>query len=124
MYSIKFPDMFSSAKTNLIEDHEASASNLKLLLAADKTALFGDPQFGTALKKFFYEQNNTILRDLLIDEIYSSLVDYMPQLKLSRDNIIVTSDGTNIYAEIHCINRLDWQIENYTIALTTDADNV
>ena len=115
--------MFSSAKTNLLEDHEASACNLKLLLGTDKTALFGDPQFGTALKKFFYEQNNILLRDLLIDEIYSSLIDYMPQLKLSRDNIIVTSDGTNIYAEIHCINRLDWQIENYTIALTTDVDN-
>ena len=67
MYSIAFPDMFSSAKTNLVEDHQASSSNLKLLLGADKTALFGDPQFGTALKKFFYEQNNMILKDLLID---------------------------------------------------------
>ena len=120
MYSIAFPDMFSSAKTNLVEDHQASSSNLKLLLGADKTALFGDPQFGTALKKFFYEQNNMILKDLLIDEIYSSIIDYMPQLKLSRDNIIVTSDSQHIYAEIHCINRIDWQIENYNIVLTTD----
>ena len=112
--------MFSSAKTNLVEDHDASASNLKLLLGADKTALFGDPQFGTNLKQFFYEPNNNILRDLLIDEIYSSIISYMPQLQLSRDNIYVTSDGTTVYAEIHCINKLDWQIENYNIALTTE----
>ena len=120
MYSIAFPDMFTSTKTNLVEDHEASASNLKLLIAADKTALFGDPQFGTNLKKFFYEQNNDILRDLLIDELYSAICAYMPQLQLGRDNITVLSDGINIYAEIHCINKLDWQIENYRIALTSE----
>lgn len=120
MYSIAFPDMFTTTKTNLVEDHEASASNLKLLIGADKTALFGDPQFGTALKKFFYEQNNEILRDLLIDELYSAIIAYMPQLQLSRKNIQVKSDGINVYAEISCVNKLDWQIENYEIALTSE----
>jgi hypothetical protein len=44
----------------------------------------------------------------------------MPQLQLSRNNIYVDSDGVTVFAEIHCINKLDWQIENYNIALTTE----
>ena len=47
MYSINFPKMFTSAKTLLVEDHDAILSNLKLLLASDRTALFGDPYYGT-----------------------------------------------------------------------------
>ena len=74
MYSINFPKMFTSAKTLLVENHDAILSNLKLLLASDRTALFGDPYYGTELKKFIYEQNNSILKDLVIDEIYETII--------------------------------------------------
>ena len=46
MYSIGFPEMFSSAGTRLVEDREATMSNLRLLLASWKNSLFGDPYFG------------------------------------------------------------------------------
>ena len=81
MYSINFPKMFTSAKTLLVEDHDAILSNLKLLLASDRTALFGDPYYGTELKKFIYEQNNSILKDLVIN-VFSAInppKNYTPQ---------------------------------------------
>lgn len=53
MYSIKFPDMLSSAKTNLVADKAASLSNLKLLLKSKRGELFGDPYFGTVLHSAF-----------------------------------------------------------------------
>ena len=41
MYSINFPKMFTSSRTLLLEDHAATLSNLKLLLASDRGGLFG-----------------------------------------------------------------------------------
>ena len=74
MYSIAFPNMFTNTRTNLIEDHKAIASNLQLLLGSERLSLFGDPYFGSQLKKFFYEQNAPIIVDLLIDDkvVYST----------------------------------------------------
>ena len=80
MYSIAFPDMFSSSSTLLYKDRDATASNMKLLLGSWKKSLIGDPYFGTNLKRFLYEQNNIILQDLIIDEIYISLHIFMPQV--------------------------------------------
>ena len=55
MYSIAFPNMLSSANTNLVSDKEATVSNMRLLLASWKTSLFGDPYFGTNIKRFIHE---------------------------------------------------------------------
>lgn len=120
MYSIKFPDMLSSANTNLVEDREATMSNMRLLLASWKTSLFGDPYFGTNIKRFIYEQNNIILQDLIIDDIYVSLKDFMPQLVLSRNDIKVQSKNNSVYVSINCINRLDNEINLYEIDLMSD----
>ena len=80
MYSINFPEMFNPAGTKLIQDHEATASNLRLLLASWKRSLLGDPYFGTNIKAFLYEQNNVILKDIIIDDIYVSIQQFMPQI--------------------------------------------
>lgn len=119
MYSLDFPNMFSNTKTNLIEDHEATYSNLRLLLLSEKTSLFGDPYFGTLLKRVLYEQNSVILQDLIIDEIYTAITIFMPQIRLKRSDITVTSDGVDVYATIRCINLTDYVTDLYTINLTT-----
>lgn len=120
MYSISFPEMFSSARTNLVKDKEATLSNMKLLLASWKKSLFGDPYFGTNLKRFIYEQNNVVLRDLIIDDIYVSLQQFMPQLFVKRKDIKVYGDQYTVYATINCINKLDNEINMYQIDLTTE----
>lgn len=120
LYSIAFPEMFSTARTNIIEDKQATGSNMKLLLASWKKALLGDPYFGTNLKKFLYEQNNILLQDLIIDEIYVSLQIFMPQVYLKRKDIKITHSGTEVYATINCINKLDNMPNAYQINLMTD----
>lgn len=120
MYSIAFPDMLSSANTNLLEDREATMSNMRLLLASWKNSLFGDPYFGTNIKRFIYEQNNIILQDLIIDDIYLSLHDFMPQLVVNRNDISIRSDRTSVYVTINCINKLDNEINLLDIKLTED----
>ena len=118
MYSIGFPEMFSNSRTILVKDREAVISNLKLLLLSDKGSLFGDPYFGTQLKKVIYEQNDTIVNDLVVDEIYTAILMFMPQIKVSRNDIKVYSDGTTITATIKCIYLVDYTTDMYSINLT------
>lgn len=123
MYSISFPDMFSpdGTKVKLIEDHEATFSNLKLALSSTKSALLGDPDFGSLLKSKLFEQNTPILQDLVIDDIYSTILTFIPQLSLKRSNITVTSDGIDLFAHIKGINLIDYELDTYTIKLTTES---
>lgn len=120
MYSIAFPDMFTTNRTKLVKDHDATLSNLKLLLASEKTSLFGDPYYGTILKRVIYEQNTVVLQDLIIDEIYTSILMFMPQIRVTRDNISVYSDGIDLFAKINCINLIDYTTNLYNIRLTNN----
>ena len=117
MYSIAFPNMFSSAKTNLIEDHEATKSNLKLILLSNQNEMFGDPLFGTILRKLIYEQNNTVLRDIVIDEIYTSILTFIPQIKIERKDITIDIDKYKMTAVIKGINLIDNQPDMFSILL-------
>lgn len=120
MVSIKFPDMLSSANTNLIQDREATASNLRLMLASWKTSLLGDPYFGTNIKRYIQQQNNIVLEDLIIDDINLAVHDFMPQVAVNRDNIHVTRNRDTINVDINSINLLDSQPDIYNIVLTQE----
>ena len=118
MYSFAWPKMISNTNAVVIKDHKATASNLKLLLLSDKTSLFGDPYYGTSLKKLTFEQNNQVLRDLIIDDIYTAIITFMPQIMVKRDDITVTSDNAHVYVSIKAVNLLDYTTDLYNINLT------
>ena len=73
MNSISFPKMFKPSATVVVKDRDASAQDLMLLIASEPGELFGDPYFGVLTEKFMFDQNNYVLRDLLIDELYSKI---------------------------------------------------
>ena len=104
MYSIKFPNMLSNQQANLVKDHQATSQNIKYLLLSDKMSMIGDPYFGTRLKYYFFEQNNYIIKDLVIDEIYTAILQFMPQIVVKRQDITVTSDGVDIFVNIKALN--------------------
>ena len=118
MYSLQFPEMVTNTHTEVISDHEATASNLKLLLLSDKMSLLGDPYYGTNIKKLTYDQNNKVLVDLVIDDIYTAILTFMPQLIIDRKDITVTSDRHNIFVSIKALNMLDYTTDLYNINLT------
>lgn len=123
MYSLAFPDMFAKdgVRTKIIEDHEATFSNLKLVLGATKNSLLGDPDFGSLLKRKLFEQNTPILQDLVIDDIYTTILTFMPQLVLKRSDITITSNNVDLFATIKCTNLIDYELDTYTINLTTES---
>ena len=115
--SLKFPDIFSSASTNSVEGIEATKQNLLLTLKAEKTSCFGDPYFGSNLRRFMFEQNNNVLRDLIIDDLYNSISMFLPQVKVKRKDIEIVSDGTTIYGNLKVTNLIDFNLEEVNIAL-------
>lgn len=123
MYSIAFPNIFSNGvKTNLNKDHEATYTNMRLLLKSNILSLFGDPYFGTALKRLMFENSNSMIKDLIVDEIYTKVIAFMPQLVMKRSDITVTTDGVNVFVKINCMNLIDGTSNLYTINMTSSED--
>lgn len=113
--SIKFPDMFSYASTNIVEDYDATLQNLKLLLYTTARELFGDPYYGNNLKKKLFDQNYKQLQDILIDDIYSSIQLFLPQVIVTRKDITLEYQNENVFINIRAKNKLDYQTNLYQI---------
>ena len=89
MKSLAFPNILDRSSVNTVTDLEATKSNLKLLLLSDFGTLIGDPNYGTGLKKLYFEQNNVTLKDIVIDTVYTSVAHFMPQIKVKRKDITI-----------------------------------
>ena len=102
----------------MIQDKEAIRSNVLLLLQSERKTLFGDPYFGCQLKRILFEQSTSLIADLVIDELYTSLTTFIPQIHLTRKDITLTCDGIDIYATVKYTIILDNTVDLYTINLT------
>jgi len=117
MKSIEFPNILKSNSTNIIKDLNATKQNTLLLLKSEKGELFGDPYFGIRLKRYIFEQNNYILRDIIIDEIYTQLALFIPQIKVNRADIKIVQDRAKLYCNFKAINQIDFTTDMYSLVL-------
>lgn len=118
MKSIAFPKIFNRTTTNIVYDYDATLQNLKLLLWSEKGELFGDPYYGTGLKRYLFDQNDVVLQDILLDDLYTAIVLFMPQLKLDRKDIkLVKGNKGELTLKIEALNRADYQVNSYEIVL-------
>ena len=117
MVSISFPNMFSNASTKLVYDKDATWQNLKTSLMIDRGSMFGDPYWGSGIKRLIFEQNNSILRDIVIDDIYNTIANFMPQVRVNRKDIELNTDGVTLHVSIKARNLVDFQLETVNIAL-------
>ena len=117
MKSIAFPIMFNNTSTKIVDGHDATLQNLKLLLLSDRGGLFGDPYYGTILKRLIFEQNNSILKDIVVDAIYTVILQFLPQIKVKRKDITIRQDGVDIFVNIKAVNMLDFTPDLFNISL-------
>jgi len=118
MKSIAFPNMFTRTVTNTVSDYDATLQNLKMLLWSEKGELFGDPYYGTGLKRFLYDQNDVVLQDLLLDDIYTAIVLFMPQIRIERNDIkLLRGSKGELSIQIKALNLLNFTTDLYTIVL-------
>lgn len=117
MNAVKFPDMLSANKTVVVKDKEATKQNLSLLLQSYKKTLLGDPHYGVNLRRLLYESNNTVLQDLVVDDLQTAITTFMPQVRVQRSDISLDSKGNRLAVTIKAQNILDFQLETYTLNL-------
>jgi len=98
--TIGFPKIFNGNSTIIKSGQEATKQSIRLLVSCESGEFFGDPDFGVRLKRYFFEQNNNILKDILIDELYTKIVAYCPHIYLERKNIVVFASGSKLVANI------------------------
>jgi len=122
MKSIEFPRMLNSNSTRIVKDLEASKQNSLLLLRSEKGELFGDPFFGIRLKKYLFNQNNIILRDIIADEIYTQIALFLPQIRVSRKDIQIIQDKGILYCKFKGINQANLKLETYSLNIYNDQE--
>ena len=125
MRSISFPNMFTSSSTNVTSSSsQATKQNLDLLLHSEKGELFGDPYYGIRLKKYLFDQNSYILKDILIDEIYTQLALFIPQLVVSRNDISIIQDKEKgkLYCTFKAVNQLGYTVDTYSLVIYNEQD--
>ena len=115
--SIAFPKMINHNRVQTLEDHDATLQNIKLVLGSEKGEFKFDPNFGIRLKRYMFEQNNFVLQDLLLDEIYEQLVTFVPQITVRRSDITFEKERAKLYITIKCTNRLDFTPNTYNLVL-------
>ena len=115
MNAVQFPDMISNNQTQIVYDYNATLQNLSLLVLSAKKTLFGDPYYGTNIKKLIFDRNSAVLRDIVIDDLFTAITMFMPQIRVERKNITVESSGSSLYINIKAQNLLDYSFDNYTI---------
>lgn len=126
MKSFGFPKMFTptGAKQNMLSDKEAVRSNMLLLLSSERNTLFGDPYFGSQLHKWIFEQSDSLIVDLLIDEFYTTIKTFMPQVFLTRKDIQILVDNNNLLCKIHYYYVIDKTSDLFVIKLTESSEQV
>ena len=127
MRSLKFPNIFQSNSTNVWKSSEylsQTKQNTILLLHTERGELFGDPYFGIMLKHYLFDQNNYILRDAIIDTIYTQLALFIPQLRIDRNDVDIIQDKERgkLYCKFKGINQIDYTNNTYNIVLFEESE--
>lgn len=96
---IKLPSMLQLSSSDVIttdSNDDYIGTNLKLLLLTAKGELFGDPSYGTHIKKYLFDINNSATQDLIKEEIISAVTLYMPMISIARTDVTFIVDGTKL----------------------------
>jgi hypothetical protein len=122
MRSFKFPKMFKPNSSRIWREDEynkATRQNVLLLLESERGEFEYDPYFGILLKHYMFNQNSYILKDMLIDTIYTQIAIFLPQVKVSRDAIDIRSDPLKgrLYCSFSGVNQIDYTHNTFNLLL-------
>lgn len=122
MRSYKFPKMFKSNTSQIWlpeEYNKATRQNALLLLQSERGELECDPYFGILLKHYMFNQNSYILKDMLLDTLYTQIAIFLPQIKVTRNSINLVTDPLKgrLYCNFSGINQIDYTHNTYNLVL-------
>lgn len=122
MRSYKFPKMFKSNSSQIWREDEygkATRQNALLLLQSERGELVCDPYFGILLKHYMFNQNSYILKDMLIDTLYTQIAIFLPQIRVTRNSIDIISDKQKgkLFCKFSGINQIDYTHNTFNLLL-------
>lgn len=122
MRSYKFPNMFKTNSSQIWKADEygkATRQNVLLLLQSERGELECDPYFGILLKHYMFNQNSYILKDMLIDTIYTQIAIFLPQVRVARNSIDIVSDRLKgrLYCKFSGTNQIDYTHNTFNLLL-------
>jgi phage baseplate assembly protein W len=119
MFGINSTEVYKTA-----EYRDATAQNCLLLLESVRGTLLGDPYFGNTLKRYLFDQNNYILKDIIIDTIYTQIVTFLPQIKVNRKDIKIIQDALRgkLICQFTAVSQIDFTLNTYSLNLLTNSD--
>jgi hypothetical protein len=122
MRSFKFPNMFKSNSSQIWRADEygkATRQNALLLLNSERGEFEYDPYFGILLKHYMFNQNSYILKDMLIDTIYTQIAIFLPQIKITRNSIDIISDPLKgrLYCKFSGTSQIDYTHNTFNLLL-------
>jgi phage baseplate assembly protein W len=114
--------MFKSNSSRIWREDEydkATKQNVLILLQSERGELECDPYFGILLKHYMFNQNSYILKDMLIDTIYTQIAIFLPQVKVSRNSINIVSDSVRgrLYCSFSGTNQIDYTHNTFNLLL-------
>ena len=129
MRSYKFPKMFKSNSSQIWREDEygkATRQNVLLLLQSERGELECDPYFGILLKHYMFNQNSYVLKDMLIDTLYTQIAIFLPQIKVSRNSIDIVSDAQKgkLYCKFSGINQIDYTHNTFNLLLFDESRQI
>ena len=127
MRSWKFPKMFNTNSSNIWKSSEylsQTKQNTTILLQCERGELFGDTYFGIMLKHYLFDQNNYILKDAIIDTIYTQLAIFIPQIKVQRNDIQIEQNKQlgKLICSFSGINQIDYTNNTYNLVLIDESE--
>ena len=122
MRSYKFPKMFNPNSSRIWKSDEynkATKQNVLILLHSERGELECDPYFGILLKHYMFNQNSYILKDMLLDTIYTQIAIFLPQVKVTRNSIDLISDPLKgrLYCSFSGTNQIDYTHNTFNLLL-------
>ena len=76
------------------------------------------------LKHYMFSQNNYILKDMLIDTIYTQLALFLPQVKIQRNSIEIIQDKERgrAYCRFSGTNQIDYTNNTFNLLLFEESE--
>ena len=121
--------MFNSNSSQIWREDEygkATKQNVLLLLQSERGELQCDPYFGVLLKHYMFNQNSYILKDMLIDTLYTQIAIFLPQIKVTRNSIDIVPDKQKgrLYCKFSGINQIDYTHNTFNLLLFDESRQV
>jgi hypothetical protein len=114
--------MFRSNSSRIWREDEynkATKQNALLVLQSERGELECDPYFGILLKHYMFNQNSYILKDILLDTIYTQIAIFLPQIKITRNSVDIIADSVRgrLYCKFSGINQIDYTHNTFNLLL-------